>query len=110
MTDSDERPNELDGDRVTDEAIRALVRGALENAEETPDLTRGVQEKIRIRSRGKFYADGWSTAKHPPVSTYLVTSVLMLAIMGVIYALLHPLSGDPSPARPPKPVHVLPGQ
>ncbi|HLV69001.1 MAG TPA: hypothetical protein VKY73_24465, partial [Polyangiaceae bacterium] len=103
MTDSNDLPNDSEGERVTDDAIRTLVRGALGTAEDPPDLTRGVQEKIRVRSRGKFYADGWSTTKHPPVTTYLVTSVLMLVAMGLIYALLHPLSGEPAPARPPEP-------
>ena len=66
-------------------------------------------QSLRERSRGKFYADGWSTARHPPINTYLITSLLMLAVMGVIYALLAPLSGEPAPVEnTPQPVQVLP--
>ncbi|HET9954776.1 MAG TPA: hypothetical protein VFQ61_09735 [Polyangiaceae bacterium] len=96
---------ELPGERD----LRSVLRGALGEPEAMPDLTKGVQQKIRARSGGKFFADGWSTVKHPPINTYLVTSLMMLFVLGVIYALLAPLSGAPEPARAPKPVQVLPG-
>jgi hypothetical protein len=68
-----------------------------------------VQRKIRERSRGKFYADGWSTAKHPPLNTYLITSLMMLAILGISYALLSPLVGSPQPVKnEPAPIRVMP--
>lgn len=94
---------ELSGD-----SIRDLLRGALPEPEELPDLTLGVQKKIRERSGGKFYTDGWSTAKHPPLNTYLVTSLMMLFVLFVIYALLAPLSGQPATVPQPKPINVLP--
>jgi len=60
---------------------------------------------------GKFYADGWSTAKHPPLNTYLITSLLMLAVLAISYALLSPLVGSPEPVRnQPAPVQVIPGK
>jgi hypothetical protein len=100
---------ELDRDsEVSGEAVRDLVRGALLEPDDVPDLTRGFQRKIRERSGGKFYTDGWSTAKHPPLNTYLVTSLMMLFVLAVIYALLAPLSGAPEPAPPSKPVQVVP--
>lgn len=99
-----DRDSELGG-----RPVRELVRGALPDPEEVPDLTRGFQRKVRIRSGGKFYTDGWSTAKHPPLNTYLVTSLLMLAVLAVIYALLAPLSGAPEVAPESEPVQVLPG-
>jgi hypothetical protein len=93
----------------TEQAVRAMLRGARDDGEEqaAPDLVRGVQQKIRVRSGGKFYADGWSTVKHPPLATYLITSLLMLFVLVVIYALLAPLSGPPELARPPKPIQVM---
>jgi len=91
-----------------EERVKELVRGALGSESIPPDLTQGVQRRIRARSRGKFYADGWSTSKHPPVNTYLVTSVMMLALLCAIYGLLHPLSGSPVEVKPPEPVNVLP--
>jgi len=85
-----------DGPNVEDERLRAALRSALRSAEEAPDVLAGFQKKVRERSEGKFYADGWSTARHAPVNTYLVTGILMLLALGVIYALLAPLSGSPS--------------
>ena len=88
--------------------LRAMVRGALRDERDPPDVLAGFQKKLRERSRGKFYADGWSTARHPPENTYLVTSVLMLIALGVIYALLSPLSGQPERVNnQPAPVNVV---
>lgn len=78
-----------------EERMRAIVRGALRGEGQAPDVLAGFQRKMRERSQGKFYADGWSTARHAPVNTYFVTSLLMLLALGVIYALLSPLSGRP---------------
>ncbi len=81
---------------VEDERMRTALRSALRSEGEAPDVLAGFQKKVRERSEGKFYADGWSTARHPPVNTYFVTGILMLLALGVIYALLAPLSGQPS--------------
>lgn len=94
-----------------DDALRSMLRGALREEAPPPNVLAGVQKKIRERSRGKFYADGWSTAKHPPFNTYLVTSLLMLAVLVISYALLSPLVGSPEPVRnlpAPVPVQLLP--
>ena len=92
-----------------DDSLRSMLRGALREEEPPPNVLAGVQKRIRERSKGKFYADGWSTAKHPPLNTYLVTSLLMLAILGISYALLSPLVGSPVPVRnQPVPVQLIP--
>jgi hypothetical protein len=54
-----------------------------------PELLEGVQKKLRTRSRGKFYGDGWSTVRSPR-STYLVTSVLMLVLITFVFLILLP--------------------
>ncbi len=106
---TDPRQKELRGDTEPEESFRSLLRGALHEDTPAPDVLAGVQKKIRERSGGKFYADGWSTAKHPPLNTYLITSLLMLAVLGVSYALLSPLVGDPEPVRnQPAPVQIIP--
>jgi hypothetical protein len=77
---------------VLDEAdVRDLLRSALAPPPNTapPDLLRGVQRRIRRRSRGKFYGDGWSTARAPR-STYLVTSLVMLVLIGFVFLVLIP--------------------
>lgn len=92
-----------------DDAFRSLLRGALSPEGPAPDVLKGFQAKVRARSGGKFYADGWSTARHAPTNTYLITSLLMLAALGLIYALLRPLSGEPERVpNAPAPVNVLP--
>jgi hypothetical protein len=91
--------------------LRHLLRGALLREEpETPDVLRGVQQKIRRRSGGKFFSDGWSTERQPPTQTYLVTALVMLAIVIAIWVVLYPISGAPAVVEPPAPVHVIPPQ
>jgi hypothetical protein len=74
--------------------VRELLRSALSPPQGAvaPELLQGVQRRIRARSRGKFYGDGWSTAKSPR-STYLVTSVLMLLLIGFVFFVLVPWGG-----------------
>ena len=93
---------------MEDERLRSIVRGALRGEGEAPDVLAGFQKKMRERSGGKFYAEGWSTARHAPINTYFVTSLLMLLALGVIYALLSPLSGRPERVQNrPAPVNVV---
>jgi hypothetical protein len=90
-------------------SIRELLRGAAtKDRPPDVDVLHGVQQKIRQRSRGKYFADGWSTTRQPPVSTYLVTSLVMLAIIVFVYLVLSSLSGQPAAVEPPAPVNVVP--
>jgi hypothetical protein len=111
---SDPADNELEPSTAAaepDDSLRSMLRGALREEGPPPDVLAGVQKKIRERSGGKFYADGWSTAKHPPLNTYLITSLLMLAILGISYALLSPMVGSPEPVRnQPAPVQIIPSK
>jgi hypothetical protein len=78
--------------------VRELLRSALAppKGAVAPELLQGVQRRIRTRSRGKFYGDGWSTAKSPR-STYLVTSLLMLVLIGFVFFVLVPWGGGALP-------------
>ena len=89
--------------------MQQLLRGALdEEPDKSPDVLRGVQRKLRDRSGGKFYTDGWSTARYAPVSTYLITSLLMVSFVIFVYLLIHPLSGAPEMVRSvPVPIQVI---
>jgi hypothetical protein len=71
--------------------MRDILRRALRPpaGSVAPELLHGVQKKLRTRSRGKFYGDGWSTSRSPR-STYLVTSVLMLVLIGFVFLILLP--------------------
>ena len=79
--------------------VRELLRSALAppKGAVAPELLQGVQRRIRTRSRGKFYGDGWSTAKSPR-STYLVTSLLMLLLIGFVFFVLVPWGGGALPS------------
>lgn len=100
------------GPDADDASMRNLLRSALSvEGTPTPDVLPGVQRRIRQRSRGKFYRDRWAVETHPPINTYLITALLMLAILLVAYALLRPLSGaSNSVDNEPAPVHVIPPQ
>lgn len=78
--------------------LREMMRQALERPPQgaPPDLLRGVQRRLRTRSRGKFYGDGWSTARAPR-STYLITSLLMLVLLAFVFLVLIPWGGGALP-------------
>ncbi len=73
-----------------------------------PDVLGGVQQKLRERSGGRFYADGWSTTRHAPTSMYLLTALFMLAVCAATYAILRPFAGEPNQTDlTPAPVEVI---
>jgi hypothetical protein len=71
------------------ESVRSILRRAKIRRVPEVDLLPGVQRRIRERSRGRFYADGWSR-RGSPTSTYVVTSLLMLVILVIVYFVLVP--------------------
>lgn len=83
--------NDAAGAGLTDDdPMRALLRGAM--TKEPPpavNVLPGVQKKLRERSRGKFYGDGWSTAQQ--TTSYLLVAVLMLLVLGAAYYALGPM-------------------
>jgi hypothetical protein len=87
---SDERdskgPDEPEGPE--DDAMRSLLKRSAE-AEPSPQLLRGVQRKIRSRSKGKFFADGWSTSQSRV--NYALVAVAMLLIIAIAYFALGPM-------------------
>jgi hypothetical protein len=74
-----------------DVAVRALVKRALGaggGALPTPDLLPGVQRRIRARSRGKFFSDGWSTTQAR--LTYVLAGLMTVALAVLAYLALAP--------------------
>lgn len=87
--DRDQDP-ELES-QLDDDEVRSLLRQAMSvDRSKPPRVLPGVQRKLRERSRGKFYADGWSTGRSPR-STYFVTSLVMLLILVAMYFALVPM-------------------
>ncbi len=93
--------------RSDEDELPSLLRRVMTETVPPVDVLAGVQQKLRERSGGKFYADRWSTDRFPPVQTYLITSALMLSVVLVTYLVLRPLSGEPERAPAPSPVRII---
>jgi hypothetical protein len=93
--DGERAPAGLDLDEVD---VKDLLRGALRPppGSVAPPLLKGVQRRIRARSRGRFYGDGWSTSSSPR-STYLMTSLVMLVLVAFVFLVLVPWSAGALP-------------
>jgi hypothetical protein len=91
MTREDEHDPERDS--AGDDAMSALLKRSLETRGANPpppkDFLRGVQRRIRTRSRGKFYGDGWSTSSSRV--NYMLVAVAMLVIVAIAYFALGPM-------------------
>jgi hypothetical protein len=79
-----------DADDEASLAVRALLKRSLARDTETaPDLLAGVQRRIRARSRGKFFNDGWSTTQAR--MSYALVGVLTLLLVVLAYLVLSPI-------------------
>ena len=99
------------GHEADDDSMRELLHQALDRESQPQvDVLGRVQRRIREASGGKFYDDGWSTSDSPPVATYLITTLIMLAIAVGLYLVLAPVSGEPEliDTYPSSPVRVVP--
>ena len=86
MSDQPE-PAEDEGDA---RAVRDLLKRSLAADEENaPDLLAGVQRRIRVRSRGKFFADGWSTTQTR--ASYVLIGITTLLLVVLAYCMLSPI-------------------
>ncbi len=86
MTDPRE-PSEEESD---DELVRSLLKRTLStDVKDAPDLLQGVQRRIRRRSRGKFFADGWSTGQARV--GYVLIALVTLVLVAVAYFALGPM-------------------
>ena len=103
MSDDAKKGEPLDDDANVEEieapALSALLKRSLktpepdetapptkEDAEKDRLLLMGVQRKLRQRSKGKFYNDGWSTSASR-VNYALVAGVMLVVIVAVYLAM-----------------------
>jgi hypothetical protein len=90
------KDSEAEVEEVEVPALSALLKRSLEPAPAPADepadaekdrlLLASVQRKLRQRSKGKFYADGWSTSQSR-VNYALVAGVMLVVIVAVYLAL-----------------------
>lgn len=85
-------PPEEAFEQEDDPAFAALLKRSLGTEPVLPggerELLRNVQRKLRERSRGKFYGDGWSTT-HSRLN-YALIALVMLAMIVTVYLALGP--------------------
>ncbi len=81
-------------DRLSD-PLGGLLRSALA---EPPRPKRSflpkIQERIRVRTRGRFYRDRWSVAQNP-VSLILMAALLVLILLAAVFLVMQPLVSAP---------------
>ncbi len=82
---------DVEEEHFDDVEVRDLLRKAFEreSSAEGPSVLRGVQDRLRAETSGQFFSDGWGTAPTPR-ETYLVTGVLILALLLVAWLALGP--------------------
>jgi hypothetical protein len=88
MSDTHER----DEDDRSSDAVRELLKRSLSTdtlAKDAPDLLPGVQRRIRKRSRGKFFGDGWSTTQAR--TSYVLVGLVTLLLVALAYYALGPM-------------------
>jgi hypothetical protein len=97
MTDPPEPKDQGAPEGAADEpaespALSALLKRSLSGdalGDRAPDLLPGVQKRIRRRSKGKFFADGWSTTQTR--MSYLLIAVCTLLLVALVLLALGPM-------------------
>ena len=87
----DENQDEISDEALAEQekAMRSLLSAvSIPPPAPAPDLLPAVQRKIRRRSKGKFFADGWSTSQMRV--SYALVAVLMLVVIGAAWVALGP--------------------
>jgi hypothetical protein len=90
--DEELSPEELAAMEKEETAMKALLKKSLAPADAAPEpakdqeLLASVQRKLRQRSKGKFYADGWSTSQSR-MNYGLIAGVMLVVIVAVYLAL-----------------------
>ena len=85
-------PDETHEEERDDEAVKGLLKRALATGgrrEGGAGSAQGVQRRIRKRSRGKFFSDGWSTGQAKV--GYVLIALVTLVLVAVAYFGLGPM-------------------
>jgi anti-sigma factor RsiW len=76
---------DLSGDYREFVACNAALRASHAAIGPVPDLLRGVQSRLRSRSRGRFYPDRFSERSGASWQPTLLLAVLMLALLALCW-------------------------
>ncbi len=104
MTDTDERdPN--DRDYATPKAVRDSdpMIDQLRHALGSPpgprrSLLPKIQDRIRVRTRGRYFRDRYSQSTDP-VPLILLMALFVLVISAAVYLVFKPLVDQPEPVK-----------
>ena len=91
-----------------DEPAVSLLRSALQEAP-LPDrsLLPKIQDRIRLRTRGRYFRSRYSRSLDP-IPLLLIVCLLVLLVLTAVFLVFQPLSSDPVPhSLPPAPVDPL---
>lgn len=83
--------------------FRELMREAHqlgEEEDETPDLLAGVQRRLRVRSRGRFYRDRFATESHGRSMLPIVLGLVMLLAVAVAWITMRFVRVEAPPTPP----------
>jgi hypothetical protein len=84
MTDEELPPDaDLDAD-----PMRNLLKRSVATEKSDKPMLAEVQRKLRVRSKGKFYGDGWSTTQEK--ISYALVATIMLVVIAIAYFALGP--------------------
>jgi anti-sigma factor RsiW len=80
---------QLQRDFAAFEATLALMHERADDVGDTPDLLTGVQERLRARSRGRYYGDRFARRRRPGLAWPLLLGVAMLGVLGLLWFCVH---------------------
>lgn len=107
MKDEELRSESAGEDGPVSERASDPLGGLLGRAlAEAPDPGRSflpkIQERIRARTRGRYFRDRWSVARDP-VSLILMVALLILILATAVFLVLQPLVSAPEQIELPTP-------
>lgn len=86
-TEQTEPAEEPESQAMRDLLKRSLSRDAMGVG--APDLLPGIQKRIRRRSSGKFFGDGWSTSQAR--TSYVLVALVTLLLVALVFFALGPM-------------------
>lgn len=94
MNGHDQLREESDDDRASDPMAELLKRALADAPSPTRDFLPNIQKKIRLRTRGRYFRDRWSTSRNP-VSLILMATLLLVILCATLFLVLQPLVDAP---------------